>query len=502
MAEASKKYVTKQELSTIETTWSNLKSLRDSSALTPGMQYRIIDYVTTTIRENTQSAGHQFDVIVVADDNHTLNENARACLHAGDTYFSGAKLGSWELKYCIDNDATRFTWADTGSTGRGVIYYMKDEWNNECSYDFKNIQFKRYKITSYTGSGGGNVGDALVYSYSNPIYYGGLGYAGLSVEFPNNFTVDTSDYIWYYTFSGLDSNKNVYDISSNQFKLSQSTINEMEFDGGWDDTEDSCYDNIIPELCEECFGDDMYFKGRIELNNIVFIGDISFDDGYYNDYSVTSIHSNKFGSNCSDCTFGGKRCSYNTFGNYCCNNTFGNDPWFNTFGDRCTTNTFSEDCYNNTFGCMCSNNIFGNSCSDNIFGNSCYNNIFGNHCYGNTFLSECTANIFGNSCFYNFFGNYVHESSFENYCSYNTIGNGCDMILIQKSYVYNIIVENGNKLITITSTQTTSVSNVLRNFTISQGVNNGNTTKTISHNTTNNTFKTTYQNSSSKITNI
>lgn len=29
-------------------------------------------------------------------------------------------------------------------TGRGVIYYMKDEWGNEAPYDFKNIMFSRY----------------------------------------------------------------------------------------------------------------------------------------------------------------------------------------------------------------------------------------------------------------------------------------------------------------------------------------------------------------------
>ena len=29
-----------------------------------------------------------------------------------------------------------------------VLFTMKDEWNNECPYDFKNIQFKRYPIIS------------------------------------------------------------------------------------------------------------------------------------------------------------------------------------------------------------------------------------------------------------------------------------------------------------------------------------------------------------------
>ena len=30
--------------------------------------------------------------------------------------------------------------------GKGVVYWMKDEWGNEASFDFKNIQFKRYTV--------------------------------------------------------------------------------------------------------------------------------------------------------------------------------------------------------------------------------------------------------------------------------------------------------------------------------------------------------------------
>ena len=66
----------------------------------------------------------------------------------------------------------------------------------------------------------------------------------------------------------------------------------------------------------------------------------------------------------------------------------------------------------------------------------------------------------------------------------------------------NNIVENGNTYITVTSTQTTSSSLVLTNFTIAQGVNNTASRKTISHNTTNDTFKTTYQNANSKTVNV
>ena len=124
----------------VEKTWSELKAMRDGGTLTPGQTYRITDYTCTTSTTNTQSAGNLFDIIVVADDENTLNENARAIKHDGDTYFSDCDLSAWELKYCLDNDTGRFAWADS-TNGKGVVYFMKDEWGNECPYDFKNIKF-------------------------------------------------------------------------------------------------------------------------------------------------------------------------------------------------------------------------------------------------------------------------------------------------------------------------------------------------------------------------
>lgn len=47
-------------------------------------------------------------------------------------------------------------WETKGPTstfdGTGVIYRMVDEYNNDYPYDFKNIQYKRYKCTSDTKS--------------------------------------------------------------------------------------------------------------------------------------------------------------------------------------------------------------------------------------------------------------------------------------------------------------------------------------------------------------
>ena len=47
--------------------------------------------------------------------------------------------------YCLDNDTTRFLWADA-TNGKGVVYRLIDEFNNDIKYDFKNILFQR-KIT-------------------------------------------------------------------------------------------------------------------------------------------------------------------------------------------------------------------------------------------------------------------------------------------------------------------------------------------------------------------
>jgi len=121
-------------------TWSALKTLRDSGQLVPGAQYRIIDYTTTTAQESTRSAGHRFDIIVTADSESILNENARAIPNSIEGYFDDCNLSAWRLKYCLDNDTARFSWADE-ENGKGVIYQLVDEYGNEAPFDFKNIQF-------------------------------------------------------------------------------------------------------------------------------------------------------------------------------------------------------------------------------------------------------------------------------------------------------------------------------------------------------------------------
>ena len=141
---------TKNLQNLIPITYADLVTLKTNSQLLEGAYYRITDYVTTTVSnglitaksETARSAGHAFDIIIQALSPSTLAEVGTASLHAGDTYFATSNLGAWQIWYDINNDTTKYKWADT-TNGKGVIYRMIDEWGNDLPYDFKNMQFSR-----------------------------------------------------------------------------------------------------------------------------------------------------------------------------------------------------------------------------------------------------------------------------------------------------------------------------------------------------------------------
>ena len=372
-------------------TWAELKALRDNGQLVAGTQYRITDYECTTTQENTQSAGHVFDIIVTADSESVLNENAKAIQHEGDEYFATCDLNAWELKYCLDNDTTRFAWADE-ENGKGVIYRMIDEWRNDIPYDFKNIQFKR---GIYDGDGVAPDGDEDYHSY-------------------------------LYTFSWRNEDGDIMDTSI--FGNDGTLLNdEAQITG--------VYGNVMGAWMSYEDYPENPTNTKQWLNNNVFFSYVDHDGCYcgcYNNTFGNDCNSNAFGNNCNSNTFGndcysntfGCYCNYNTFGCYCNYNTFGNDCNSNAFGNNCYNNTFGNNCYNNTFGCYCNYNTFGNDCNFNTFGNNCYNNTFGCYCYSNTFGNDCYSNTFGNDCNSNAFGNNCYNNTFNiDYFCYNILGN-------------------------------------------------------------------------------
>ena len=273
------------------TTWAELKALRDAGALKAGTFYRITDYVTTTTQENTQSAGHAFDIVVLALDERTLSERANAMPAEGDTYFTeaGANLSAWQIWYSLDNDTSRFAWADS-SNGKGVIYRMIDEWNNDCPYDFKNIQFIRNLI------------------FEN-------GYAEFSED---------GEETWVYTFAGQS-----YHINNDEWSGMLDGSLESPFGHMSDENTSTFHDNTIKPYIMVYNGNDIYTEcGLRYLNDIVFlgywekVGSANEEDMPY--YYAGCCNSNSFGNNCYSNSFGND-CNYNSFGNYCYSNSFTDD---------------------------------------------------------------------------------------------------------------------------------------------------------------------------------
>ena len=343
-------------------TYSELKALRDSSSLVPGMQYRITDYRCTTIQANTQSAGNAFDIIVTADSSTELNENARAAHHTGDTYFQNCKLEAWQLKYSINNDTNRFAWADS-SNGNGVVFYMKDEWNNECPYDFKNIRFKRWAVTEYEECPSLVVDSQDNY---NGYYYGAMQLDGESQVLEN--ATYGEDFDWFYTFALKDlATEAWYDYTV----VTHLGLKNNE-GGGL-----ACYDNHLEPGTDE-YSSDIVEMAKM-LNNIVFFNcftDLSNTSSAY-DYSYCD--NNRFLGNCHSNTFG-NNCRGNSFGNEFFSNSFGNDFYSNSFGNEFYSNSFGNNCRGNSFGNNCGSNSFGNNCSQNSFGNMFFSDSFGNYC--------------------------------------------------------------------------------------------------------------------------
>lgn len=282
-----------------EITYSQLVTKINNSQLVKGRKYRITDYVTTTTQANTSSAGHVFDLVVTAIDVNKLDCNASALLHSEDTYFStaGADLGKWQVWYDVNNDTTKYAWADA-TNGKGVIYRMIDEWGNDCPYDFKNILFT--KANEYTS----------VYTF-NKFASGDTANSDYSLN--NQYRVCYENIIcaYYKVYGGV----NRRNLNFNVFLTidSTSTCSSNTF-------ESNCYDNQFGDACS---------------NNQFF----------------NRCYNNTFGNNCSS----------NIFKNYCSNNTFGNNCFDNILGNNCKNNKFGNYCYQNTLENNCNYIIFGNS---------------------------------------------------------------------------------------------------------------------------------------------
>ena len=418
----------------IPKTYAELVQLRDEARLIPGQWYRIVDYVTTTTQADTQSAGHTFDILVMASKPDILLETAFAAIHEGDTYFQNSKLEAWELKYCLDNDADRFAWADP-LNGKGVVYRLKDEWANDLPYDFKNIMFKR--------------------CYAEPDQFDGEGayiaIPGLTVGKDDELlpAQDDDDFVYLFTFSCLASLDEDTAVHPAQADASMGFFQSGdELSAEYDDS--PCpTGNVFEAHFISLSIDDEPLKRVMALPNITF-------GQFYKDSASYRTIANRFGANCHDLSLVGKDfhdnllqsvsesyffygCFHSTF-QKANRSSFGEYVQFSSFGyvesssfgdvDTCSfvyvKNCSFGDVESSSFGYV-RNSSFGNV-QFSSFGDV-WSSSFGNVNYSS--FGDVVSSSFGdvgNSSFGN-----VYYSSFGN-CAY----------IVSRSYIRNLRVVSGS----------------------------------------------------------
>lgn len=278
---------------TVDITYSELRSLAALNKLIPGQFYRITDYVTMVANSpRIRSVAHPFDLIVSAQDKNHLYSEAQVVLHSGDTYFANSRLDKWRVWYDINNDGDKYDWA--APDGKGVIYRMIDEFNNDCPYDFKNIQFSL---------------------------------DGVESSFPLSSIYPSTDG-YYFTFSSIRnmivSDKSMPDLTDSNLgsdyryrAVGNVIYHSIEVDLG-----------RIPRVI---FFDAPYSQCR--GNRLFLVQDIFFGTG---------CSFNTFKDSCSQIVLG-SGCSYNTFGTACRNIYFGTQLG-SVLASRCTYFNFGAGC--------------------------------------------------------------------------------------------------------------------------------------------------------------
>ena len=219
----------------------------------------------------------------------------------------------------------------------GIIYYMKDEFNNCASYDFKNILFNN----NYTFSSTDSDGNIIDYSL---------------VEHCNNNKIGT------YTLR----NTNGYENSI--------VLNNIILEA---DYGEPLQGNVFKHGCF-----DIVIKAPTIIHNLFDIGCRNI-----NLMSRDRIFLNKFGSSCDTINSNDRiEFSHNIFGNNCYEINMNGS--YNVFEESCRGIEILSD-YNE-------HNIFKYNCQQiYLNGSENYNNIFEAFCYNIKLNNNCTNLRFG-----------------------------------------------------------------------------------------------------------
>lgn len=281
-------------------------------------------------------------------------------------------MNAWELKYCLDNDKALFDWADTN--GKGVIYYMKDEYGNEAPYDFKNVQFKRYTVSAVTNN-------------YTPISSAVLGYQE-ALDGMYYLTVNSNYKLWYTfnePYNSTTSDGSLfgmcqYNSIQPRFVDGKRWLNDIVVSGSNNTFGLNCYNISLLNANDSIFGTtcrSIYYKGGNSAN---------IDDGA-NNLTMFGCGNAQIGKNSNQIVTGS------------------NDGLIT--GRACSRLRLGTSGMAQKFGTGCVNIALGDYCYGLTFGDSCQSISAGNYFQYSTFEQQCTG--------INISTNYVRYLKFEQY---------------------------------------------------------------------------------------
>lgn len=347
----------------VKVSYHELKDLRDNGVLEPGCQYRITDYNLvvdiTKPGDPVRSANNIFDIIVTALSNKNLSEDAKAVRNERDTYFANSNLDAWQIKYCLDNDSSRFAWAYPdkvlGFTANRVFYENVPDRN--ITYEGVNyLAFANGESVLYLKEYDLGDPDATVYVYTDDYFYGltmepttitGIAYQ--KAENPGRGVI--------YYMKDEFGNEAPYDFKNVKFYIERGrpffyTFNYEDtqiFDASLNANNNTCCHNIIKPYYNRGV-QELNFNTFNSTNNYPLIEKNTLDNGCHHNLFSGHFHRNILGCNCHHNRFSGSNQS----------------------------NIFGNDCNYNTLYPGCENNIFGNGCENNCLAENSCNNVFVN----------------------------------------------------------------------------------------------------------------------------
>lgn len=295
--------------SIIDVTYSELTGLTSTSGLTEGNSYKITDYKTihyifndNGVRYNINS-GETEPLVVKAISNNNVSQIAYSEKYPNDVIY-----------YDWNPDNTKAINELYDSNGvvpgfKGLIYRRIDTINNnDIGYDFRNVKFRRWKLTSvvwvngntYSNSqtvkNGTNIYTSLISNNNHPIgdpnYWAQIAYSGSVIgEYlsSNNSTnnVPLDDYVDLYTFNTNGTYENSFKNITIETTHSGGTYNPTIFSNnvfsGW---AHNC------NLLNNTSSNTIVGSTNIEINfgkkNLISSSDELFSDIYFeNNYLYT-----------------------------------------------------------------------------------------------------------------------------------------------------------------------------------------------------------------------